>query len=131
MSGARNRHIRIWPALICALPILQISVARADRLPTAVGRCSETTVKRTGSRLSGQPDSGSVIEYANGGVQISYDVIAGIRHSAPGDRVKLCLVSVPKNCPPGDNRGRVYRATNLRTDESWQAPDAQHMCGGA
>ena len=26
---------------------------------------------------------------------------------------------------------KVYRATNLRTGESWEAPDSQHSCGGA
>ena len=31
----------------------------------------------------------------------------------------------------GDERGRVYSGTNLRTRGSWQLPDAQHMCGGA
>ena len=64
-------------------------------------------------------------------IQISYDVIAEIHRSRVGDKVKLCLVSVPENCPPDDDRGKVYRATNLRTGESWQAPDSQHSCGGA
>jgi hypothetical protein len=105
--------------------------AAAAPLPTQVGKCSETTVKQTGYRLQGVPDSGSAIRYANDGVQISYDVISGIRHSRPGDRVRLCLVSIPKDCPPGDDRGRVYKATNLRTKESWTAPDSQHSCGGA
>jgi hypothetical protein len=48
-----------------------------------------------------------------------------------GDKVKLCLVSLPEDCPPGDDRGKIYRATNLRTGESWEAPDSQHSCGGA
>lgn len=132
MSMPHNLH-RIPLVLACALPMLPLglSSAQADRLPTAVGRCSETTVQRTGSRLQGAPDSGSAIRYANGGAQVSYETIAGIRRSRPGDRVRLCLVSVPKNCPPGDDRGRVYRATNLRTGDSWEAPDSQHMCGGA
>ena len=39
--------------------------------------------------------------------------------------------SVPENCPPGDDRGKIYKATNLRTNESWEAPDSQHSCGGA
>jgi len=43
----------------------------------------------------------------------------------------LCLVSIPAGCPRGDVRGRIYRATNLRTGETWQAPDSEHSCGGA
>jgi hypothetical protein len=58
-------------------------------------------------------------------------VIAAIHRSRPGDKAKVCLVSIPKNCPPNDDRGKVYRATNLRTGESWEAPDSQHSCGGA
>jgi hypothetical protein len=77
------------------------------------------------------PSSGSAISYVNGGYQVSYDIVRGIQASRPGDRVRLCLISVPKNCPPGDARGRVYRATNLRSGASWTAPDSEHSCGGA
>lgn len=41
------------------------------------------------------------------------------------------LIFVPKDCPPGDDRGRVYETTNLRTHEVWQTHDDPHMCGGA
>jgi hypothetical protein len=99
--------------------------------PTTIGECAETTVTETGPRLEGVPDSGSTVVYANGASQVSYDLIDGISHSQAGDTVNLCLVSIPENCPPGDDRGRVYTATNARTGESWTAPDSQHMCGGA
>ncbi len=62
--------------------------------------------------------------------QISYDTIPEIHRSQVGDAVKLCLVSLPEDCPPGDDRGKVYSATNLRTGESWEARDSQHSCGG-
>ena len=104
--------------------------ADAAELPAEVGVCSETTITEIGYRL-GDPDSGSAISYANGGVQISYDTIPEIHRSQVGDAVKLCLVSVPEDCPPGDDRGKIYRATNLRTGETWEAPDSQHSCGGA
>jgi hypothetical protein len=42
-----------------------------------------------------------------------------------------CLTKLPTHCPPGDQRGKWYTTTNLRTDESWTLPDAEHMCGGA
>lgn len=105
--------------------------AVASAAPANVGDCIETTVTLVGPRLEGVPDSGSGIEYANGLSQVEYDVLPGIAHSQVGDPVRLCLVSVPENCPPGDDRGRVYAGTNLRTNETWSAPDSQHMCGGA
>ena len=102
----------------------------ADPLPTEIGTCSDTTIAEIGYRL-GDPDTGSAVSYANGGVQISYDTIPEIQRSKVGDGVKLCLVSLPEDCPPDDDRGKVYRATNLRTGETWEAPDSQHSCGGA
>jgi hypothetical protein len=104
--------------------------AQAAALPTTIGQCSETVITTIGHRLE-NPDSGSVVQYKNGLIQISYDLIAAIRRSHVGDKVKVCLVSLPQHCPPGDDRGKVYRATNLRTSESWEAPDSQHSCGGA
>lgn len=103
----------------------------ATAAPANVGDCVQTTVRETGPRLEGVPDSGSAIVYANDLAQVSYDVIPGITQSQVGDAINLCLVSVPENCPPGDDRGRIYTATNTRTGESWTAPDSQHMCGGA
>ena len=96
-----------------------------------VDACIDTTISTVGSRLDGIPNSGSAVLYANGMSQVSYDAVPGIDHSHAGDAVHLCLVSVPQNCPPGDDRGKVYAATNKRTSETWQAPDSEHSCGGA
>jgi hypothetical protein len=57
--------------------------------------------------------------------------LPAIEQSKAGDAARMCLVSTPRNCPKGGQRGRVYRTTNLRTRQSWQLPDSQHMCGGA
>lgn len=125
---------RVLPAAIgLAVSIVASGTlpAGAAPLPTRVGACSLTTVKQVEFRLEGMPGSGSAIVYENGGYQVSYDTIAAIEASRPGDPVRLCLVSIPKNCPPGDARGRVYRGTNLRTKGSWTAADAEHSCGGA
>ena len=100
-------------------------------IPAQVGACAKTTVAETGPRLEGAPESGSSIRYANGLSQVDYSVVPGITNSRTGDEVNVCLVSIPTDCPPGDTRGRVYDATNLRTHETWRAPDSQHMCGGA
>jgi hypothetical protein len=105
--------------------------ASAAALPTNIGDCAETTVTLVGTRLEGVADSGSGIVYANGLTQVDYAAVPGIDHSTIGDAVRVCLVSIPENCPPGDDRGRFYAATNLRTNETWTLPDSQHMCGGA
>jgi hypothetical protein len=123
---------RVWSAAIAVTVfICGMAPAGAAPLPTRVGACSTTTVKQVETRLEGVPGSGSAIAYENGGYQVSYDTIPAVEASRPGDPVRLCLVSIPKNCPPADARGRVYRATNLRTKAGWTAPDAEHSCGGA
>ena len=119
------------PAPSSALPVAAAVDAGPDVLPTEVGQCTQTTVKTVGTRLDNTPGSGSAIEYADGGTQVSYDQVPGIDHSQAGDSIKLCLVSLPQDCPPGDDRGKVYAATNLRTGETWSEPDSEHSCGGA
>jgi hypothetical protein len=105
--------------------------ALAGGLPIQVGQCTLTSVKSVGTRLEGTPGSGSAIEYADGGDQVSYDQVLGIDDSHAGDPIKLCLASLPQNCPAGDDRGKVYDATNLRTGETWSEADSEHSCGGA
>jgi uncharacterized protein len=108
-------------------------------LPGQVGRCTTTKIAsittRFGEELKPPADeldsSGSAVSFANGGYQVSYSYISAIADSHIGDEVLLCLVSLPKDCPPGDERGKFYSATNLRTKGSWLLPDAQHLCGGA
>ena len=100
-------------------------------LPKSLGVCSLTTVSRVGSRLEGDPGSGSAIEEANGAMQISYEEIAAVNASRRGDPTLVCLVGLPSDCPAGDDRGKTYAAANLRTLGAWTAADAEHMCGGA
>ncbi len=106
-------------------------------VPTRIGACVITRVKWVGNRLEDSktnqtvPDSGSAVEFTDRGYQVSYDQIPAVDASRRGDRVRLCLTHLPYACPPGDNRGRVYRTTNLRTGKSWELPDAEHPCGGA
>jgi uncharacterized protein len=112
---------------------------RSTGLPHRVGQCSITKIASVSTRFGEElkrptrtPDSaGSAVSYANKGYQVTYSFIEAIAASRIGDEALLCLVSVPKNCPPGDDRGRIYAATNLRTKGTWVLPDAQHMCGGA
>jgi hypothetical protein len=119
--------------MLAALGLLlgtQISLA-ADTLPTKVGQCSQTRIKQIGTRLDGIADSGDAVTYTNGGYQVAYGTIDGLKGAKPGDDVKLCLTEIPDDCPPGDDRGKSYKATDLRTHRSWEAMNSEHMCGGA
>ena len=122
---------------ICVAALALATPALADALPKRVGQCATTKVQKVETRLvdgsTNKPiaDSGSAVELANGGYQVSYDTVPEIEASRPGDAVKICLVSIPHPCPPGDKRGRIYKTTNLRTNGSWTLPDSEHSCGGA
>lgn len=108
-------------------------------LPNLVGQCTITKIASISTRF-GDPlnppteeldSSGSAVSFANEGYQVSYSYIQALADSHIGDDVLLCLVSLPKNCPPDDERGKFYSATNMKTKGSWLLPDSQHMCGGA
>lgn len=105
--------------------------AERDTLPDQVGHCASTTVASVETRLKDTPGSGSAVNFANGGFQVSYDQVPQIEASRTGDRAVMCLVKLPENCPPGDNRGKIYATVNLRTLELWVEPDSSHECGGA
>jgi hypothetical protein len=116
---------------IAGLALILICPVFAGKLPTREGRCTVTTIDQIGTRLADIADSGDAVGYTNGGYQVSYETIRGLKGSRIGDRVRLCLVAIPDECPPGDDRGKVYKATNLRTHKSWTAQDSEHSCGGA
>ena len=107
-------------------------------LPALVGQCSVTHIKTLTTRLgddplaTAPPEGGSAATFVNGGSAVSYDRDAGLAASTVGDPVVLCLMSVPRDCPKGDLRGRVYYGVNLRFENAWWVlPDAEHLCGGA
>ena len=119
------------------LAVISSSAFAADPVPAKLGDCAQTQVLRVEQRLANGttkkpiPLSGSAVVFADGIYQVSYDQVPAIDKSKAGDPVLICLVSLPKDCPPGDNRGKVYTATNLRRLESWTLPDSEHQCGGA
>lgn len=104
-------------------------------IPTEVGECAKTVIAQITSRfqedINADPNDGSAVQFENGGVQISYEKEQALVDSRVGDPVMMCLVEIPQDCPPGDDRGRIYTTTNLRTGEAWSLPDSQHSCGGA
>ena len=121
-----------------AVLLLGVAIARAqvtgnDPLPGRVLTCAGSVITMIGPRLEGDPNfsSGNSVVFKNGASQVSYEKVPAIINSKRGDHVLVCLVYIPRNCPPGDNRGRIYTTTNLRTLESWTLPDSEHSCGGA
>jgi uncharacterized protein len=107
-------------------------------LPASVGQCSVTHIKTLTTRLgddplaTASPEGGSAATFVNGGSAVSYDRDAGLAACMVGDPVVLCLMSIPRDCPEGDLRGRVYYGVNLRFQNAWWVlPDAEHLCGGA
>jgi hypothetical protein len=100
-------------------------------LPKSVGACSLTTVTQVTTRLDGIAGSGSDVREANGAAEVSYDQIPASDASRRGDPALVCLVGLPSDCPPGDDRGKTYAVADLRTLGAWSAPDSEHMCGGA
>ena len=118
-------------AMLASALLLTPAAASAQQIPTEIGQCVKTTITEHGTRLQGVADSGDIVGYPGDLYGISYGVVDGLKGSRVGDPVKLCLVSVPGDCPPGDDRGKVYSGFNPRTGLSWELPDAGHLCGGA
>ena len=111
-----------------------------ENLPKVLGHCTRTKIisitGRFGETLKWPHPkdgivSGTAVRYANGASQVSYNYEEEVALSHIGDDVLLCLSTIPRHCPPGDDRGRSYSATNLDTNRSWIMSDSQHMCGGA
>jgi len=125
-----TRRLALGAALATIAMALQ-APAMAASVPRKLDTCVATTIKEIGTRLEGVADSGSAVVYGNGIYGVSYDEIASIKHAKVGDKVELCLVSIPGDCPAGDTRGKAYAAVDLRTQEYWELLDAEHMCGGA
>ncbi|HEY5070523.1 MAG TPA: hypothetical protein VII63_00685 [Caulobacteraceae bacterium] len=130
----RNAGLALVAVAALAAPLLAHA---AEPMPHRVGQCVTTRIRAVTTRLEDgvthqpEPGSGSAVKFTNGGYQVSYETIGAISRSRGGDRVRMCLVSIPQDCPAGDARGREYRTTNLRTGQSWRLPDAEHGCGGA
>lgn len=123
------------PDWVTAVDIAQGRAPESGSLPAKPGQCVTTQVASVTARLDGEPpgsfESGTAINFANGGHQVSYEREPALIASRRGDRAIMCLTVLPRACPPGDDRGRYYTVTNLRTRSSWSLPDSQHLCGGA
>lgn len=125
---------------LIALAIVVASTPTEAAPPGKVGTCAKTTIRAIGSRFSEtlvkpkpgvEISDGTTIELANDTYGVSYQFVEEVYNSKVGDRVVTCLIALPENCPKGDDRGRLYTTTNLRTLASWTLSDSQHSCGGA
>jgi uncharacterized protein len=105
-----------------------------------VGECAVSTVKEASARLCDEdasgycapaPDSGSALFLENDMYGVSYDQEKAVDTAKPGDVVTACLVSLPENCPAGDDRGYIWSYSFKRTSRTVTLPDAEHSCGGA
>jgi hypothetical protein len=129
-----------WLILVTVAIVSNPVFAQSASLPQKIGQCVNTTIMsitdRFGEKVLPSPstsgfDPGTAVRFANGGGQVSYEKETAIIRSRVGDHVRMCLRELPRDCPRGDNRGRIYNTKNLRTGEAWTLPDSQHSCGGA
>ena len=102
-----------------------------QKIPAQEYQCVYTTVKKLGTRLLNTPGSGTVITFNNGIHLVSYEFVQQAEISKKNDKVKMCLMELPVDCPPGDGRGKVYTIINLRTNRVFNMQNSAHGCGGA
>ena len=105
-------------------------------LPKRIGDCAMTHIAELGTRFGdpldgADPNAGTAVTFTNHGGQVSYELENSLYDAKVGDPVAMCLISIPRDCPKGDTRGRVYYGLDARTGGAWSLPDSQHMCGGA
>ena len=113
--------------------------------PSRVGSCSVSFVlsKRfrmvvspgdPGYQRSSDPFGKEVIISLTNGLSIysgdGDDFILSANFAA-GHRVQACLLALPSDCPPGDQRGKRYRFVDLQTGSRAEGNDSWHLCGGA
>ena len=121
------------PAWVAATDMTVGMPPESRAMPAREGECARSRISATGGRIEGDTafSSGTSVGFAEGGSQVSTDGVPGIVASRPGDPVLVCFTALPKRCPPGDDRGRSFTTTNLRTGRNWSAWDSEHRRGGA
>ena len=131
---------------ICLLPIAPSGVASAaqphvSQIESPFG-CVETVVTKSRAPTGSSMADGGTITFRN-------DIAPGIAEvyvppgsepiAAAGDRVRVCLISVPRKgngCDPSrDGRGREFlvydRSSEEPSNNAAVYTNAEHYCGGA
>lgn len=125
------------------------------RLASAGGSCQSVSVIDVSSRFDAQPgqfgSEDGIINLSNG---LSLYLYRTLRTAQPPgwglseasqpisleqaralfrarDAIRLCLEFTPPDCPPGDERGRIYSLLNRRTGISVAGHYGRNACGGA
>jgi hypothetical protein len=100
--------------ITAAMSLPTVPLAAAESMPTREGACAWTKISRLEHRLQDGTngkfigDSGSAVVFANGAYQVSYEELIAIHKSKAGDRVLMCLVHIPRDCPAGDARALLH-----------------------
>lgn len=135
--GEYVETLRKYRAVLLGLSLCLVHTASLAAVPKRAGECAFTKIRAVGKRLHDVKTkrdlkgSGSAVLLKNGIVQESYHYVLALERSRAGDPVLTCLVKIPMDCPAGDNRGKLFTTTNLRTEQSWTMQDSVHVCGGA
>lgn len=128
----RTQYEKTFPCFVFfSYLLVGLAFSTGQNIPKVIGKCENTKITNLGNRIEHSKESGIYLKFKNGVNQFSYVNITEIDDAKIGDSVIMCLVSVPQNCPPGDDRGKLYHVFNLRTFKSWTLYDSQHLCGGA
>ena len=107
-----------------------VRVASPTSFPK-VGTCYDTRVTEAATGRPGHREGPSWAIFENKLALWDYGYIAPVTRTRPGDPIRACVWSLPKDCPSHDLRGIAYRIENLRTRERWVTYDSQHECRGA
>ena len=97
---------------ICADPELAAIGAAASKgadqpMPKALGQCALTHIAALTTRLGedllegADPSAGSLVQFANDRVQVSYDRDYGLANSQVGDAVVVCLMAITERLSAG------------------------------
>lgn len=145
------KQLRIFILISLTLANWSLPVNAAP-LPQKVDSCADSFVQRKKFRMVpslGDPEykrtsepfgKEVIIILTNGGAIYANDIygneITGddfilSPDFAVGHKAKVCLQSIPQNCPRGDNRGRHYSFYDYQTKTTVVGYDSRNLCGGA
>jgi uncharacterized protein YecT (DUF1311 family) len=130
-----------------ATPVPIAPASRASEPPARVGDCADSVIAGKETRFQGTTpgEAGGelFVRLGNGLTLYLIDVslnpppesadryMYSTSDFAIGDRVRVCLTSLPQDCPPGDDRGKQYSVLNYKNQLSFNGVDSWHTCGGA
>ena len=78
-------------------------------------------------------DAGARIAPARLKQDVKAKISGAVKNSVArvGDKARVCVHDLPKDCPADDLRGIGYRVLDLRTRRRWVMGNWHHICRGA